>query len=80
MSSKPPTSPLPLARCAQAATAAAALLVATHVDPWSPAFLVAAETCMLAAAGLAAVVIERITPLRSAALGASLPLSPVAQS
>ncbi|WP_326579224.1 DUF4328 domain-containing protein [Actinacidiphila glaucinigra] len=55
-----------------------ALLVTGNLVPGSLALLVVAETCMLAAAGLVGVVIERISTLQSATLGASVPVSPVA--
>ncbi|MGW3244026.1 DUF4328 domain-containing protein [Streptomyces sp. NPDC001070] len=57
-----------------------ALLVTGSLVPGSLALLLVAETCMIAAAVLLCILIERITTLQSAALGASVPLSPLAQS
>ncbi|WUD77629.1 DUF4328 domain-containing protein [Streptomyces sp. NBC_00510] len=57
-----------------------ALLVTGNLVPGSLALLLIAETCMIAAAVLLDILIERITTLQSAALGASVPLSPVTQS
>lgn len=55
---------------------AVSLLVADRVNPGSMAFLVGAETLMIAAAVLLGLVIERVTSLQSAALGAAVPLAP----
>ncbi|MGR6975065.1 DUF4328 domain-containing protein [Streptomyces cynarae] len=50
------------------------------VAPGAMAFLVAAEALMIAAAVLLGLVIERITALQSAALGATVPVAPLAQA
>jgi len=57
-----------------------ALTVASRVAPGSMAFLVVEEALMIAAAVLAGLVIERITALQSAALGAAVPAEPLAQA
>ncbi|MEV8538605.1 DUF4328 domain-containing protein [Streptomyces sp. NPDC051572] len=56
------------------------LLVASRVAPGSMALLVVEEALMIAAAVLAGLVIERITALQSAALGATVPAEPLAQA
>ncbi|MER7927344.1 hypothetical protein ABTY96_30030 [Streptomyces sp. NPDC096057] len=43
-------------------------------------FLVVAEALMLAAAVLVGLVIQRITALQNAALGATIPVAPLAQA
>ncbi|MFJ9024090.1 DUF4328 domain-containing protein [Streptomyces sp. NPDC102259] len=58
---------------------AVVLVVGSRVAPGSMAFLVVAETLMIAAAVLLGLVIERITALQSAALGATVPVAPLAQ-
>ncbi|GGQ65528.1 DUF4328 domain-containing protein [Streptomyces asoensis] len=55
---------------------AVSLLVADRVSPGSMAFLVVAETLMIAAAVLLVLVVERVTALQSAAFGAAVPLAP----
>ncbi|MFD8075608.1 DUF4328 domain-containing protein [Streptomyces sp. NPDC059718] len=59
---------------------ALALLTAGHIDPASIPLVALAETFMIAAAVLVGILIERITTLQSATLGASVALSPVTQS
>jgi hypothetical protein len=61
-------------------THAVVLVVGNRVAPGSMAFLVVAEALMIAAAVLLALVIERITALQSAALGATAPVAPLAQA
>ncbi|MFF3875106.1 DUF4328 domain-containing protein [Streptomyces sp. NPDC001978] len=61
-------------------THALVLVVAGRVAPGSMAFLVVAEALMIAAAVLLGLVIERITALQSAALGATVPVAPLAQA
>jgi hypothetical protein len=61
-------------------THALVLVVAGRVAPGSLAFLVVAEALMIAAAVLLGLVIERITALQSAALGATVPVAPLAQA
>lgn len=56
------------------------LTVASRVAPGSMAFLVVEEALMIAAAVLAGLVIERITALQNAALGATVPAEPLAQA
>jgi len=56
------------------------LVVAGRVAPGSMAFLVVEESLMVAAAVLAGLVIERITALQDAALGADAPAEPLAQA
>ncbi|MCX5256922.1 DUF4328 domain-containing protein [Streptomyces canus] len=56
------------------------LVVAGRVAPGSMAFLVVAEALMIAAAVLLGFVIERITALQSAALGATVSVAPLAQA
>ncbi|MFF4396697.1 DUF4328 domain-containing protein [Streptomyces sp. NPDC001480] len=56
------------------------LTVAGRVAPGSMAFLVVEEALMIAAAVLVGLVIERITALQSAALGATVPVAPLAQA
>ncbi|NEA63329.1 DUF4328 domain-containing protein [Streptomyces sp. SID12488] len=56
------------------------LLVAGLVAPGSMAFLVVAEVLMVAAAVLLGLVIERVTALQNAALGATVPVAPLAQA
>ncbi|MFG2377281.1 DUF4328 domain-containing protein [Streptomyces sp. NPDC048504] len=56
------------------------LTVASRVAPGSMAFLVVEEALMIAAAVLAGLLIERITALQSAALGAAVPAEPLAQT
>ncbi|WRZ92117.1 DUF4328 domain-containing protein [Streptomyces sp. NBC_01007] len=56
------------------------LLTASQVAPGSMAFLVVAEVLMIAAAVLLGLVIERITVLQSAALGATVLVEPLAQA
>ncbi|WP_371667238.1 DUF4328 domain-containing protein [Streptomyces sp. NBC_00289] len=58
----------------------ALLVMAGRVAPGSMAFLVVAEALMIAAAVLLGLVIERITALQSAALGATVPAAPLAQA
>ncbi|MFD4557124.1 DUF4328 domain-containing protein [Streptomyces sp. NPDC058469] len=55
-------------------------VVASRVTPGSTAFLVVEEALMIAAAVLAGLVIERITTLQNAALGAAVPAEPLAQA
>ncbi|MFF7214557.1 DUF4328 domain-containing protein [Streptomyces sp. NPDC008238] len=57
-----------------------ALWTAGYVDPTSIPLVALAEAFMIAAAALAAILIERITTLQDAALGTPGALSPVAQS
>ncbi|WP_371563927.1 DUF4328 domain-containing protein [Streptomyces canus] len=61
-------------------THALVLLAAGRVAPGSTAFLIVAEGLMIAAAVLLGLVIERVTALQSAALGATVPFAPVAQA
>ncbi|MGW1159205.1 DUF4328 domain-containing protein [Streptomyces sp. NPDC002513] len=61
-------------------THAVVLVVGGWVAPGSTAFLVVAEALMIAAAVLLGLVIERITALQSAALGATVPVAPLAQA
>ena len=61
-------------------THAVVLVVAGRVAPGSMALLVVAEALMFAAAVLLGLVIERITALQSAALGATVPVAPLAQT
>jgi Domain of unknown function (DUF4328) len=61
-------------------THALVLAVAGRVAPGSMVFLVVAEALMIAAAVLVGLVIERITALQSAALGATVPVPPLAQA
>ncbi|MFJ1805664.1 MULTISPECIES: DUF4328 domain-containing protein [unclassified Streptomyces] len=61
-------------------THAVALGMGDRVAPGSMAFLVVAEALMIAAAVLLGLVIERITALQSAALGAAVPVAPLAQA
>ncbi|MGV9567743.1 DUF4328 domain-containing protein [Streptomyces sp. NPDC003480] len=61
-------------------THAVVLTVGGWVAPGSMAFLVVAEALMIAAAVLLGLVIERITALQSAALGATVPVAPLAQA
>jgi hypothetical protein len=61
-------------------THALVLVVAGRVAPGSAAFLIVAEALMIAAAVLLGLVIERITVLQSAALGATVPVAPLAQA
>ncbi|MEU1193839.1 DUF4328 domain-containing protein [Streptomyces sp. NPDC005859] len=61
-------------------THAVVLGVGGRVAPGSMAFLVVAEALMIAAAVLLGLVIERITALQSAALGAAVPVAPLAQA
>ncbi|MFJ9714314.1 DUF4328 domain-containing protein [Streptomyces sp. NPDC101234] len=56
------------------------LMVGGRVDPGSMAFLVVAEALTTAAAVLLVLVIERITTLQSAALGATVPVAPLSQA
>ncbi|MDX2702827.1 DUF4328 domain-containing protein [Streptomyces sp. PA03-6a] len=56
------------------------LSLATQAAPGSRSALAVAEALMIAAAVLLGILIERITTLQSAALGTSVPLSPVTQS
>ncbi|WP_405860176.1 DUF4328 domain-containing protein [Streptomyces sp. NBC_01515] len=56
------------------------LTVASRVAPGSMAFVVVEEALMIAAAVLAWLVIERITALQDAALGAAVPAEPLAQA
>ncbi|MGW9031911.1 DUF4328 domain-containing protein [Streptomyces sp. NPDC055722] len=60
-------------------THALVLVVAGWVAPGSMAFLVVAEALMIAAALLVGLVIERITALQGTALGATVPVAPLAQ-
>jgi hypothetical protein len=55
------------------------LVTANRVAPGSMALLVAAEALMIAAAVLLGLVIERITVLQSAALGATVLIEPLAR-
>ncbi|MFI7503899.1 DUF4328 domain-containing protein [Streptomyces sp. NPDC049687] len=61
-------------------THAVVLVVGGRVAPGSMVFLVVAEALMIAAAVLLGLVIERITALQSAALGATVPVAPLAQA
>ncbi|MGW0729398.1 DUF4328 domain-containing protein [Streptomyces mirabilis] len=61
-------------------THALVLVVGGWVAPGSMAFLVVAEALMIAAAVLLGLVIERITALQGAALGATVPVAPLAQA
>lgn len=61
-------------------THAVVLVMGGRVAPGSMAFLVVAEALMIAAAVLLGLVIERITALQSAALGATVPVAPLAQA
>jgi hypothetical protein len=61
-------------------THALVLVVGGRVAPGSMAFLVVAEVLMIAAAVLLGLVIERITALQSSALGATVPVAPLAQA
>ncbi|MFF4041170.1 DUF4328 domain-containing protein [Streptomyces sp. NPDC001816] len=56
------------------------LTVASWVAPGSMALLVLAEALMIVAAVLLGLVIERITALQSSALGATVPVAPLAQA
>jgi hypothetical protein len=56
------------------------LVVEGWVAPGSMVFLVVAEALMVAAAVLLGLVIERITALQSPALGATVPVAPLAQA
>ncbi|MFF3407259.1 DUF4328 domain-containing protein [Streptomyces sp. NPDC002742] len=56
------------------------LLTANQVAPGSMAFLLVAEVLVIAAAVLLGLVIERITVLQSAALGAIVLVEPLAQA
>ncbi|MEH0421702.1 DUF4328 domain-containing protein [Streptomyces sp. B21-083] len=56
------------------------LVAAAQVAPGSMAFLVAAETFMIAAAVLLGLVIERVTEMQSSALAATMPAAPLAQA
>ena len=56
------------------------LTVVSRLAPGSMAFLVVEEALMIAAAVLAGLVIERITALQNAALGATVPAEPLAQA
>ncbi|KUN29824.1 hypothetical protein AQJ23_03520 [Streptomyces antibioticus] len=60
-------------------THAVVLVVGSRVAPGSMAVLVVAVALMIAAAVLLGLVIERITALQSAALGATVPVAPAAQ-
>lgn len=59
---------------------AVVLVVGGGVSPGSMVSLVVAEALMIAAAVLLGLVIERITALQSAALGAAVPVAPLAQA
>ncbi|MDT0461525.1 DUF4328 domain-containing protein [Streptomyces gibsoniae] len=61
-------------------THALVLTVASWTAPGSMAFLVLAEALMIVAAVLLGLVIERITALQSSALGATVPVAPLAQA
>ncbi|MFE9127379.1 DUF4328 domain-containing protein [Streptomyces sp. NPDC007148] len=61
-------------------THAVVIVVGGRVAPGSMAFLVVAEALVIAAAVLLGLVIERITALQSAALGATVPVAPLAQT
>ncbi|GAA3885270.1 hypothetical protein MBT84_45800 [Streptomyces sp. MBT84] len=61
-------------------THAVVLVVGGRVASGSMTFLVVAEALMIAAAVLLGLVIERITALQSAALGATVPVPPLAQA
>ncbi|WP_406335878.1 DUF4328 domain-containing protein [Streptomyces sp. NBC_00203] len=61
-------------------THALVLVVGNRVAPGSMAFLATAEVLMIAAAVLLGLVIERITALQSSALGAIVPVAPLAQA
>ncbi|MFJ8141045.1 DUF4328 domain-containing protein [Streptomyces sp. NPDC096013] len=61
-------------------THALVLVVGGRLAPGSMAFLVVAEALMLAAAVLVGLVIQRITALQSAALGATIAVAPLAQA
>ncbi|MGW0165962.1 DUF4328 domain-containing protein [Streptomyces sp. NPDC003343] len=61
-------------------THAVVLVVGGRVAPGSMVFLVVAEALMIAAAVLLGLVIERITALQSAALGATVPVPPLARA
>ncbi|MFI0813715.1 DUF4328 domain-containing protein [Streptomyces echinatus] len=61
-------------------THAVVLVVGGRVAPGSMALLVVAEALMIAAAVLLGLVIERITALQSAALGATVPAAPLTQA
>ena len=56
------------------------LVVAGMVAPGSMALLVVAEAFMIAAAVLLGLVIERITAFQSTGLGATVPVTPLAQA
>ncbi|MFF4821936.1 DUF4328 domain-containing protein [Streptomyces sp. NPDC001312] len=56
------------------------MVVGAWVAPGSMAFLVVAEALMIAAAVLLGLVIERITAVQSSALGATVPVAPLAQA
>ncbi|MFF9287079.1 DUF4328 domain-containing protein [Streptomyces griseosporeus] len=58
---------------------AVTVVTGSRLSAGSMAFLVVAEALMLAAAVLLGLVIERITALQSAALGATAPSAPLAQ-
>ncbi|MGW2823726.1 DUF4328 domain-containing protein [Streptomyces sp. NPDC001443] len=59
---------------------AVVLVVGGRVAPGSMVLLVAGEALMIAAAVLLALVIERITALQSAALGATVPVAPAGRA
>ncbi|WP_333737214.1 DUF4328 domain-containing protein [Streptomyces sp. IBSBF 2806] len=59
---------------------AVVLVAGSRVAPGSMAFLVVAEAFMIAAAVLLGLVIERVTALQSAALGAVVPVAPPART
>ncbi|MFF9279731.1 DUF4328 domain-containing protein [Streptomyces griseosporeus] len=59
---------------------AVTVVTGSRLAAGSMAFLVVAEALMLAAAVLLGLVIERITALQSAALGATAPSAPLAQA
>ncbi|MER6114776.1 DUF4328 domain-containing protein [Streptomyces sp. NPDC001743] len=61
-------------------THALVVVVAAQAAPGSVALLVVAEALMIAAAVLMGLVIERITALQRAALGAIAPVAPLAQA
>jgi hypothetical protein len=59
---------------------AVVLVVAGRVAPGSMALLVVAETFMITAAVLLGLVIERVTAMQRTALGATVPVAPLAQA
>ncbi|MEU4097035.1 DUF4328 domain-containing protein [Streptomyces sp. NPDC026673] len=59
---------------------ALALLTAGRIDPASIPLLALAESCMIAAAVLVGILIDRVTTLQGGALAAPAPLSPVVQA